>query len=146
MKSNQKPAKIDFRISPETEKLLHEAGKSLDARLPGPKELTGKLGSLAADERDGFFLALLKKEGEKSLPLLESLMGQGEEIDLSIARTLGRWNSPLAADLLRRLASWALPVRCQASADPFFTYQPGGPRCSGTRAWCIALAPAARGF
>jgi hypothetical protein len=109
MKSNKKPEKIDSRISPETEKLLHEAGKSLDARLPDPKELTGKLGSLAADERDGFFLALLKKEGEKSLPLLESLMGQGEEIDLSIARTLGRWNSPLAADLLRRLASLGPP-------------------------------------
>ncbi len=125
MKS-KKNKKRSSRISPETENLLEEARKSLD----GPadlEEITGKLSSLSADERDGFILALLKKESERSLPLLESLMGQGEEIDLSIARTLGRWNSPAAADLLRRFASLSpAPPVSKAIRRSLFQLKSGG--------------------
>src|SRR5512135_1045420 len=106
MKTKKKPAKKkDSSISPGVETLLRETEQSLDAGTADLSPLLPRLGPFTADEQEEFFLALLKREGEKLVPLLESVMGREEKIDLALARALGRWNSPPAGELLHRLVS-----------------------------------------
>ena len=101
------PKKEPFSISPEIESLTKEIAENLQSWLQDPSPLLQKLISFPPEGQEDFFLSLLKKEGETFLPLLQALMGKEEKVDLALARTLGRWNSPRAADGLHQLASSA---------------------------------------
>ncbi len=97
--------KEDTAIRGEIEALVKEAEENLQSWCRDPSPLLQKLEPFTPELQEDFFLSLLKKGNEDFLSLLEAVMGKEEKMDLAMARTLGRWNSPRAADFLRHLAS-----------------------------------------
>jgi hypothetical protein len=85
--------------------LLEETEQNLSSWLQDPSPLQEMLLSFAPEIREDFFLSLLGKENGRVLSLLEAVAGKDERLDLALARSLGRWNSPRGGDLLRRMVS-----------------------------------------
>jgi hypothetical protein len=108
MKEKKRMAKKEgISTSGEMEALVKETGENLQSWRQDPSPLLQKLRSFPPERQEDVFLSLLKQESEEFLPLLEALMVKEEKVDLALARTLGRWNSPRAVDLLHHLAASA---------------------------------------
>jgi len=106
MKEGRKNVKQEaVSISRRIQDLTEEIENRLPSSLQDPGPLRQTLTSFSAEELEELFLALLKKGNEQILPLLQTFLGQEEKVDLALARTLGRWNSPQGSALLHPLAS-----------------------------------------
>lgn len=90
--------------SAEIENLLKEAKGNLASWRQDPSLLRQRLRSLLPEAQEEIFLSFFKKEDDQILSLLPHLMGKEEELDLVFARSLARWNSARAGDLLHQLA------------------------------------------
>jgi hypothetical protein len=106
MRKKKRPAKKELMERyPEIGTLLQETEQNLSSWLQDPSPLRRMLGSFPPEVREDFFLSLLDKEETQVLSLLQVLMGKEEKLDLALARSLGRWNSPRAGDLLHQMVS-----------------------------------------
>ena len=103
-KKKRSAKKEGISTSGEIEALVKGMGENLQSWRQDPSPLLQKLRSLPPEQQEDVFSPLLKQESEDFLPLLGALMGKEEKVDLALARTFGRWNSPRAADLLHHLA------------------------------------------
>jgi hypothetical protein len=107
MRKKTRPGKKELMEgSAEIGTLLKETEQNLSLWLQDPSPLRRRLGSYPPDVQEDFFLSFLGKEEGQFLSLLGNLMGQDEKLDLALARSLGRWNSIRAGDLLHRMVSY----------------------------------------
>jgi hypothetical protein len=105
MNQKNKPAKKKLGApSPQVEVLLKEAEDHIEQWIQEANPLLQKLESLSSEEQEDFFLYLMKKENEHVPLLLETVRGKEEQLDLALSKSLGRWVSTQAADLLHRMA------------------------------------------
>ena len=108
MDPKNKPAKKNLESVPsKVEALVWEAEDHIQSWIQNVHSLFQMLQSFSLDEQENFFRLLLKKGNEQAPFLLEVLRGKEEKLDLALARSLGHWFSPQAADLLHRLAATA---------------------------------------
>ena len=87
------------------EALRKEVEENFTAWSEDPAPALAKIRTLSPDEQERVFSSLIKSQGEEVYPFFQALLGQDEKIDLSLANSLGRWNSPEAGILLHRLAA-----------------------------------------
>ena len=92
-------------LSLKVEALVKEAEDQIQSWIQEANPLLQRLGSLSSEEQEGFFLHLIKKGNEQVPLLLEAVCGKEEQLDLALSKSLGRWVSPQAADLLHRMAN-----------------------------------------
>jgi hypothetical protein len=85
--------------------LRKEVEENFAAWSEDPAPALARMGALPPDEQEEIFSSLIKTQGEEVYPFFQALLGQDEKIDLSLANSLGRWNSPEAGILLHRLAA-----------------------------------------
>ena len=87
----------------------HEIQKEVEENFAAwsedPEPALTKIRALSPDEQERVFSSLIKTQGEEVYPFFQSLLGQDEKIDLSLANSLGRWSSPEAGILLHRLSA-----------------------------------------
>ena len=86
------------------EALRKEAEENFAAWTEDPPSALARMRSLPSGERVEVFSALIRAQGDEVYPLFQALLGQDEGVDLALAESLGRWNSPEAGILLHRLA------------------------------------------
>jgi len=91
-------------LSPERETLAADLIENLPRWLQEIPTLISMLRSFSAEELEIFCHRLLDKGEQPVLPLLESLTGKNEVLDIALARGVGYGNSPLHANFLKRWA------------------------------------------
>jgi len=109
MKRKNKQGRKLSPLSPEVEAFVREAEENAQSLSKNPAPLIQRLRSLSPGDQENFFFHLLTEGGEPSLLLVEAMRGRGENLDVALAASLGRWVSPRAAALLHVMASTAPP-------------------------------------
>jgi len=100
---NHPPKKKLGVPSPPVEALAKEVEEKIPLWLQDVHPLLEKLGSFSPEEREDFFLCLIKKGSTQASAILEALCCQKERLDLALAKSLSHWASPQAGILLHRL-------------------------------------------
>ena len=85
--------------------LQREFEENFAAWAEDPETALAKIRALSPDGQERVFSSLIKTQGEEVYPFFLALLGQDEKVDLALANSLGRWNSPEAGILLHRLAA-----------------------------------------
>ncbi|MBI4495699.1 MAG: hypothetical protein HY697_02080 [Deltaproteobacteria bacterium] len=104
---NRKRTKKEFHWEkefPAVEELAREAEARRADWIQDPAPLLERLRALSGEEQETFLLCLLRRGDEEMAAVL---LGREEGIDLALARSLGRFESPRSGPLLHRLAEGA---------------------------------------
>jgi len=105
MEEKKKSGKEQSHTPAAGDALRKEVEESFADWAEDPAPALAKIRTLSSDEQEKVFSSLIKSQGEEVYPFFQSLLGQDEKIDLALANSLGRWNSPEAGILLHRLAA-----------------------------------------
>ena len=105
MDKQEKPSpKEEKGASLEADAFLKEVEDNFEAWSEDATPALARMGSLSPGELERVFSSLVKNKAEEIYPFFQSILGREEKIDLPLADSLGRWNSPEAGILLQRLA------------------------------------------
>jgi len=103
-KQKKTPQKAEKGASLEADAFLKEVEDNLEAWCEDATPALARLQSLSREGLERVFSFLVKNKAEEIYPFFQSILGREEKIDLPLADSLGRWNSPEAGILLQRLA------------------------------------------
>jgi hypothetical protein len=105
MDKQEKPSKKEEAgVSLKADVFLKEVEDNFEAWSEDAAPALARMGSLSPGELERVFSSLVKNKAEEIYPFFQSILGREEKIDLPLADSLGRWNSPEAGILLQRLA------------------------------------------
>jgi hypothetical protein len=105
MDKQKKPSKKEEAgVSLKADVFLKEVEDNFEAWSEDAAPALARMGSLSPGELERVFSSLVKNKAEEIYPFFQSILGREEKIDLPLADSLGRWNSPEAGILLQRLA------------------------------------------
>lgn len=103
-KQKKTPPREEKGASLEADAFLKEVEDNLEAWCEDATPALARLQSLSREGLERVFSSLVKNKAEEIYPFFQSILGREEKIDLPLADSLGRWNSPEAGILLQRLA------------------------------------------
>ena len=105
MDKQKKPSpKEEKGASLKADGFLKEVEDNFAAWSEDATPALARMGTLSPSELERVFSSLVKNKAEEIYPFFQSILGREEKIDLPLADSLGRWNSPEAGILLQRLA------------------------------------------
>ncbi|MCX5916418.1 MAG: hypothetical protein NTX30_07015 [Deltaproteobacteria bacterium] len=105
MDKQKKPSKKEEAgVSLNADAFLKEVEDNFEAWSEDATPALARMGSLSSGLLERVFSSLVKNKAEEIYPFFQSILGREEKIDLPLADSLGRWNSPEAGILLQRLA------------------------------------------
>lgn len=103
-KQKKTPPREEKGASLEAEAFLKEVEDNFEAWCEDATPALARLQSLSREGLERVFSSLVKNKAEEIYPFFQSILGREEKLDLPLADSLGRWNSPEAGILLQRLA------------------------------------------
>ena len=122
-KQKKTPEKEEKGASHEAEAFRKEVEDNFEAWCEDATPALARLQSLSQEGLERVFSSLVKDRAEEIYSFFQSILGREEKIDLPLAESLGRWNSPEAGILLQRLAeksrtSWRAKARMWNRPSP----------------------------